>query len=164
MKFGETRCEQVREEFFNPAGSPAMDEHLRSCAACRAELEQFRATMALLDHWQAPEPSPYFNAKLRARMRDEAAAPRGWREWVRAAMSPFTLAGRRVALATTMALLMVAGVAMIQGTRHPVIEQITKKDVKAPAGTAVGDLQALDKNQDLVANFDLLDDDQPVQQ
>jgi hypothetical protein len=28
----------------------------------------------------------------------------------------------------------------------------------APPGTAVGDLQVLDKNEDLYANFDLLDD------
>ena len=29
--------------------------------------------MALLDEWQVPEPSPYFDVRLHARLREEAA-------------------------------------------------------------------------------------------
>ena len=32
-----------------------------------------RATMALLDTWKAPEPSPYFMTRLGARLREERA-------------------------------------------------------------------------------------------
>ena len=40
--------------------------------------------MALLDEWQAPEPSPYFDVRLQARLREEKAAkPSGWLQWVR---------------------------------------------------------------------------------
>ena len=39
------------------------------------------ATFALLDAWQAPEPSPYFDQKLAVRLREEQAlAPAGWFE------------------------------------------------------------------------------------
>ena len=31
-------CQQVREEFFNPAGSAMVDEHVRACAACAEQL------------------------------------------------------------------------------------------------------------------------------
>ncbi len=37
--------------------------------------------MSLLDEWQAPEPSPYFDVRLNARLREEAATakqPAGW--------------------------------------------------------------------------------------
>jgi hypothetical protein len=46
---------------------------LTECAGCREELAELRATMALLDTWEAPEPSPYFLSKLDARMREERA-------------------------------------------------------------------------------------------
>ena len=66
------------------AASPEVQEHLRSCAACAEELASFQQTMALLDEWQAPEPSPYFSSRLRARVRDEAAAAAaGWLAWLR---------------------------------------------------------------------------------
>ncbi len=147
-------CTRVREEFFNPAGSPAVDEHVRACSACAAELAALRRTMALLDEWHAPEPSPYFDARMRARLRDEAAAPRTWRARLAEAVSPFTVAGRRTALAATMAVLMVTGVALFQ-TSHPLTPRETP--VAAQPGTAVADLQALDKNHDLFTDFDLLD-------
>ena len=153
-------CKQVREEFFNPAGSPAVDEHLRACAACANELAALRRTMTLLDEWQAPEPSPYFDARLRARLREEALAPRTWREWLRDAVSPFTAIGRGAALVATMGVLLAAGVTLFQGTHEVRVDLPNTPTIAAAAtGTAVGDLQALDKNQELLTDFDLLDDD-----
>jgi len=153
-------CKQVREEFLNPAGSPAVDEHLRACAACASQLAALRRTMNLLDEWQAPEPSPYFDARLRARLREEALAPRTWREWLHDALSPFTTIGRSAALVATMGVLLAAGVTLFQGT-HAVRVEPPKPvaSAVAPTGTAVGDLQALDKNHELLTDFDLLDDD-----
>ena len=53
--------------------------HVAECDRCREELAELRATMALLDTWEAPEPSPYFMTRLDARMREEReAAPAGW--------------------------------------------------------------------------------------
>ncbi len=52
---------------------------LRSASRCQGELEELKATMQLLDAWEAPEPSPYFLTRLGAGMREEReAAPAGW--------------------------------------------------------------------------------------
>ena len=136
--------------------TPEVNDHLRACAACTETLADFHKTMALLDEWQAPEPSPYWDTRLRARLREEAAKqPAGWWAWA-----------RRPAMAISLALIMVAGGTMFR---------IGHKSGAGPAsggetfatvdpGTAVGDLQTLDKNHDVFTDSDpdtdgsLLDD------
>jgi predicted anti-sigma-YlaC factor YlaD len=144
------KCDEIEEMMLDVAAgvgeaTPAMNEHLLACAECTGKLAAMRRTMTLLDEWRAPEPSPYFDTRLVARMREERARPvhAGWLSWFRAP-----------ALAASMALvLMVAGGVSWFGHR-PGVAPIAK----AALGTAVGDLQALDKNEDLYANFDVLDD------
>lgn len=150
-------CEQVREHLLKlgaaPASAPipAVEEHLHECPRCAAELAGLRQTMALLDEWTAPEPSPYFDARLGARLREEAQRPVSWWAWL-----------RRPALAAALVLLVAAGISLFQGgtpLKPPVPEHPhTAQVVNAQPGTAVGDLQALEKDQDLYANFDMLDD------
>ncbi len=159
-------CKQAREEFFGlvsgSKGSPAMDEHLRDCAGCAQQVSELRRTMALLDEWRAPEPSPYFDARLRARLREERETPRSWAAWLRQALSPVTAPGRKVALAAAMTMLMAMGVALFQPGHTPAPTNTASSDTaSAKPGSAVSDLQALDKNGDLYANFDLLDDVNP---
>ena len=57
--------------------TPEVKAHLDSCTECAGKLEAFRQTMSLLDEWQAPEPSPYFDVRLRARLREEKRQPVG---------------------------------------------------------------------------------------
>src|ERR1017187_10726977 len=83
-------CEKLRGDFMEAVlsgpetASPQLQEHLRSCAACARELASFQQTMSVLDEWQAPEPSPYFSSRLRARMREATAMqPGGWLAWLR---------------------------------------------------------------------------------
>ncbi|MFI5106756.1 MAG: hypothetical protein ACHP79_17670, partial [Terriglobales bacterium] len=57
-------CNDVRENLVElltggPA-DPQVQAHLSQCGACTEELASMRKTMALLDEWEAPEPSPYF--------------------------------------------------------------------------------------------------------
>jgi hypothetical protein len=112
-------------------------------------LGEFRQTMALLDEWQAPEPSPYFDTRLHARLREEAAKqqPSRWSAWM-----------RRPAMAASLATVLVVGAAVYR------LELVSKaKNVPGPVatvqpGTAVSDLQALDNNQDIYADSDLMDD------
>ena len=103
--------------------------------------------MALLDEWQVPDPSPYFDVRLQARLREEMAKPpAGWLHWL-----------RKPALALSLALLMVASATLFQSdTRVPKPGSAALAQVVP--GTAVGDLQALDKNHDLYSDFDILDD------
>lgn len=152
-------CEKLRQELMEAVLSgpetlsPEAQEHLRSCSACAAELASFQETMSLLDEWQAPEPSPYFSSRLMARVREEAAAPaRGWLAWL-----------RRPMVAVAAAVLMAIGVGLIEidhfNQDHNTFANNNDGAVRmanAP-GTAVGDLQYLDKNADLFSEFDALD-------
>ena len=42
-------------------GSAAARTHIAACSACAREFAAFESTMSLLDTWQAPEVSPYFD-------------------------------------------------------------------------------------------------------
>lgn len=150
------KCENIREEMMEtllsgPEGvSPEVQEHLQSCAACAQELASVRQTMALLDEWQAPEPSPYFNSRLRARVREEAAVqPAGWLAWLR---RPVVAAAATVLIAIGVSLLEVGN---FQG-RNTIATNDGGARMNNP-GTAVSDLQYLDKNAELFSEFDALD-------
>jgi hypothetical protein len=153
-------CNKIREDFMEVvlsgpgAASLPLQEHLRSCAGCARELESFQKTMALMDEWQAPEPSPYFATRLQARMREETAAPKhaGWLVWL-----------RRPAVAMAAAVLLTVGVGLLEvsnfhGDRNTLANNNEPGVVRVSApGTAVGDLQYLDKNAELFSDFDVLD-------
>jgi anti-sigma factor RsiW len=130
--------------------SPEIGEHLSTCPACATKLEEMRQTMALLDEWQAPEPSAYFDTRLMARLREEQARPAlGWLQWI-----------RKPALALSLTVLMAFGVTFVTVEHRGLLSgtEGTPFHANAEPGTAVGDLQALDKNHDMYADFDLLDD------
>jgi anti-sigma factor RsiW len=59
-----------------PAARVAVEAHLAGCAPCRAERARLSSTLATLGRLPAaPEPSPYFAARLAARL--AAEPPRG---------------------------------------------------------------------------------------
>ena len=153
------KCNETRELMPDLASgltavTPEVKAHLDSCAECAGKLEAFRQTMSLLDEWQAPEPSPYFDVRLRARLREESAkASAGWLRWL-----------RKPVLAASFALAMIVSVSLVRmnsGERgSKPISSLAAGGPQTPAepGTAVGDLQALEKNQSLYSDFDVLDD------
>ncbi len=145
------KCNEIRELMPDlaaglSAATPEVNQHLQGCGECEAKLNAFRQTMALLDEWQAPEPSPYFDTRLQARLREEKAKqPASWWAWL-----------RRPALAGAFALVAVVGITVIERSHERATD--APVTIAATPGTAVGDLQALDKNDDMYANFDELDD------
>ena len=131
-----------------PTSQPDVGLHLRSCTECAGTLEELRKTMALLDEWQAPEPSPYFEVRLKAHLREEAAKQRqGWFAWL-----------SRPMLAASLAVVLVAGGGVFLMEQKPVAPQ------PVVVGSAVSDLQELDNNHDVLTDSDpdsassLLDD------
>lgn len=147
------KCHDIRELLPDVAAgfgtaTPEVDQHLKSCVECATRLAEFRQTMALLDEWKTPEPSPYFDVRLRARLREEAARTMVWWQWI-----------RKPALAVSLAALMVISITLV---RTGVVHQQPPEEAAfletAEPGTAVGDLLALDKNNELYSDFDLLDE------
>ena len=148
------KCNEIREMLpdlaagLTAAGSD-VNTHLRSCAGCAATFDELRKTMALLDEWQAPEPSPYFDTRVQARLREEAEKQRspGWFAWL-----------RRPALAVSLGVILVGGVSAYW------VEQYRRPAAPVVVGSAVGDLQVLDNNHDMLSDSDpdsaasLLDD------
>jgi anti-sigma factor RsiW len=138
--------------------TPEVEQHIASCEACSAQLHDFQKTMALLDEWQAPEPSPYFDTRLQARLREEMARPpERWYSWL--------TQGRvfRPAWAMSAAAVLFT-VALAIGNRSYILQTETiatrppSLTLPVQPGTAVGDLQALEKNNELYADFDVLDE------
>jgi hypothetical protein len=147
-------CNDIRELMPDLASgmtsdAASVEEHLNSCGGCALKLEEFRQTMALLDEWQVPEPSPYFDVRLQANLREEKAKqPARWLQWI-----------RKPALALSLTVLMVASVTLFRGGNPA--GSTGKKQIIATSiepGSAVSDLEALDKNHDLYSDFDVLDD------
>jgi hypothetical protein len=131
--------------------------HIESCADCDRELKEMKSTFALLDTWQAPEPSPYFDQRLAVRLREEVAnAPAGWFERLKTRFLFNTGRQFRPALAGALALTLLVGGgtwADLSGFLH-----------SAPETSAtVQDLQLLDKNAQTLQTMDqLLQDDSPA--
>lgn len=153
------KCDEVRELLPDVAagmnsGTQGVEAHIESCSACAAKLQGFRQTMTLLDEWQAPEPSPYFDTRLGARLREEAKRPA--RRWLRVLMRPAfsgSLAAVLLALGTAVANRDV----LFPGPEEKIAIHVPVPGVPAEPGSALGDLQALEKDHDLYADFDVLD-------
>jgi predicted anti-sigma-YlaC factor YlaD len=143
-------CTEIREELVEVAsGTPAtplIEAHVRDCSGCAETLQHLKQTMSMMDEWTAPEPSPFFDTRLQARLREERATKSvSWLEWLRRPVA--------VMVATV---LVVAGGLLVQrgGTFYPSTQ--TPAPVVAK-GTPVGDLQFLDKNSEVLDDFDALD-------
>ena len=149
------KCEEIREQMFDlmTAESPLAAEvqtHLDGCPACTAELASMKQTMALLDEWQAPEPTPFFDTRLHALLREEKTKEATKRSWV---LDWF----RKPVLAAAAALAMVIGGGVYAGMN--LHKKGTPGNDVIASDPAVKDLQTLDKDQDVINNFAALDDD-----
>jgi anti-sigma factor RsiW len=75
---------------------PEVEKHLASCSACRLRVEEFRAVSGLLDELPVIQPSPAFDARVRALVAAEPVK-QSWWAWLH--VSP------RVAFAASVLLL-----------------------------------------------------------
>jgi len=141
------RESELADLLLDPASVPAkVRVHVEHCEHCQGELAGLQATMALMDTWESPEPSPYFLTRLDARMREERqAAPEGWLARLRARFTygP-TLHVRPLAAMALTAVLLLGG-----GTYLGVSDwdQTTQPSKEA---AVVHDLQTLDNNAQLL--------------
>jgi hypothetical protein len=120
--------------------------------------QAMREVMLLLDEWQAPEPSPWFDARMMARFREEQERNQGFVErlsslWLFRNMP----AARPIMIGVLVLLLMVGGGSYLEfGLPHAA--------KPANVSATVEDLQILDNNAQAIQQMDqLLDenDDSP---
>jgi len=100
--------------------------HVEQCAQCRSAVEEFRKLDAVLDEWQPTEPSPWFDARVRAAVAASEPPPaRGflsfeWGRWLAPAL---------------LVVLVVAGSLVVYRSRRPqVVPQPTaRQEAPKPA-------------------------------
>ncbi|HLJ76816.1 MAG TPA: hypothetical protein VKT75_05360 [Acidobacteriaceae bacterium] len=115
--------------------------HVESCADCAKELRELEATMALMDTWEAPEVSPYFDGRMQVLLREEKEAePAGWWERLRARFAYGEKVNMRPLTAAALALVLAVGGGLYEGmfTHHT---QPAQAD-----SLVIRDLQSLDEN------------------
>lgn len=138
---------KLADLLLDPDAVPAkVRVHVEQCGHCQKELAELQATMALMDTWESPEPSPYFMTRLDARMREERRAePVGWFARLRArlAYGPAMHVRPIAAMALTVVLLLGGGA---------YLDLANWDQPAAPSAQAavVHDLQTLDNNAQLL--------------
>ena len=134
------------------AGSAELKLHAAGCGACAGELAELQATMALLDTWQAPQPSAYFDTRMSARLREERQAPpAGFVERMRARLLFGSGVQLRPVMAGALAVALVVGGGTFAGVNHSM--HLATRD---QASAAVGDLQSLVNNSQTIDQMDQL--------
>ena len=114
--------------------------HLAACATCARDFAELQSTVALLDAWDTPEISPWFDQKLAVRLREEqAAAPAGFFERLRDRLQFSTGRQLRPTMAGALALALLAA-----GGSIGVTTLVRQSNARASA--TVNDLQILDRN------------------
>jgi hypothetical protein len=152
-----THCSRMEsglaDLLLNPDAVPAKVRlHVEQCESCSQELAELQATMAFLDTWESPEPSPYFLTRLDARMREEReAAPAGWLDRLRARFTygPSLHVRPLAAMALTIVLL-------LGGGTYLGISNWDQTATPTPQAAVVHDLQTLDNNAQLLDQMEAM--------
>ena len=144
---------RLADLLLDPDRAPAkVKAHVDACEHCRAELAELQATIALLDTWKNPEPSPYFLSRLDARMREQREAdPASWIERLRARFVywPHTHVRPLAAMALTV-MLLIGGGTYLGVTNWDQTANLPRQDA------VVHDLQTLDSNAQLLDQLETL--------
>lgn len=149
------KCQSVLPDLLlDPTASTTAEAraHLADCTSCAEELKSLEMTLAVLDSWQAPEPTPYFDQKLAIRLREEQAlAPAGWLERLKSRFLFNTGRQLRPALAGSLALLLLVG-----GGTFADLSTFSPRHSYSGTSATVQDLQILDKNDQALQTMDQL--------
>ena len=137
---------------------PLADEarkHIAECAGCAAELASLESTWKLLDEWQAPEPSAFFDAKLYGRLRvEQTTAPASFFERAKAWLLYSSNLHMRPLAAGALATVLVVG-----GGTFALLDYQPAASVAQTSAT-VRDLQSFDGNAQMFQQLNALDGDE----
>lgn len=153
-------CTKIQEQMLDHMSAPSapadLAAHMAGCADCTRLWQALQVSSAALDEFTAPEPSPYFNTRFQARLaevkREEAAKSAGIFRWLRNPLAAFHSGARVAAVVAAVALAVGVG---IYERPSP---NTQNNNVATQVSPAVNDLQKLDKDEDLYADFEMLDD------
>jgi len=161
MEPNKNKCDGMDAKLANllldPGTVPAGDlAHVEGCERCSRELKELRATMTLMDAWEAPEPSPYFLTRLEARQREvREAEPSGllsrWLARISAGFAYGSQAHVRPLAAMALTVVLLVGGGAYLGVTN------WEQPPAPPEPTAVvHDLQTLDSNAQVLDQLEVL--------
>lgn len=162
MKQTMTNCGRMNDELaevlLDSRPVPAkVEKHLAECADCQGELEKLKATMNLLDAWEAPEPSPYFLTRLGARMREEReAAPAGWLSGIMARLRAQVAYGPGLHVRPLAAMALTAALLVGGGAYLGVTDWMQPAQSSNSGSAVVHDLQILESNSQVLDQMEAL--------
>ncbi len=147
-------CQQTKSLMFERPLPDAATKHIAECAGCATEFASMESTWKMLDEWQAPEPSAFFDARLYARLRTEqTSAPASFLERAKAWLLYSSNLQMRQLTAGALATVLVIG-----GGTFALLGHDT---VPLPQTSAtVRDLQSYDGNAQLFQQLNALDSDE----
>ena len=129
--------------------------HVESCAECARELHELEATMALMDAWDAPELSPYFDGRMGAMLREEQRnPPASWLERMRARLMFGDKMNLRPMAAAALALMIAVG-----GGMYGVFTDHAPQ-TPPQQSQVIRDLQSLDENAQVFQQLNSMDEQQ----
>ena len=138
---------------------PLSDEarkHIAECAGCADEMAAMEKTWKLLDQWQAPEPSAFFDAKLYARLRaEQTTAPASFFERAKAWLLYTSNLQMRQIGAGALATVLVIG-----GGTFALVDYEQQQAPSPQTSATVRDLQSYDGNAQLFQQLNALDGDE----
>ena len=153
-------CEKLKtflpDMVLDPAHVPTeARQHLRECSSCENDWKELEATLRLLDTWQAPAPTPYFDIRLAARLREEKTSPApGWLERTRMRLLFGSDLHLRPLMAGAFALLLV-----VSGGSYAGFVSLNRTVPQNPTVSAtVTDLELLDANAQTLQQLAAFDD------
>ena len=134
------------------------EHHLTLCQGCRERAEGFRAVAQVLEDWDTPQISPWFNARLRqriaARIASEEALGWNWRRALGWLAQPVT--------AAAFAAVLIVGSLAVWTSRpatHPATPIATQPAIAQDQQKAqVDELLPVVEDFDMLANFEVIQD------
>lgn len=120
-----------------------VNAHLNECPECARRKQEFLAVARMLGEWEAPEPSPWFDARLRRKIAEDA----GHIPWLPRLSELFPPVPVGIG-----ALIMLACLLIFSGNQGAVISQ----PAVAANGTRMEEVLHAADEVDLLKNFDLL--------
>lgn len=145
----ETRAIEYLDGALNGALRDEVELHLNDCPACRARIEGFRNVSLALDAWEAPELSPWFNARLRRYIAEQEAVGWNWSELVHALLRPSYVAA--------LAMVLIVG-SLAVWNAAPAHVPSHKQTIASQQSVKTDEMLRVAEDYDLLNNFDVLPD------
>lgn len=127
--------------------------HVEGCPDCSRELKSLESTVRALDDWEGVAPSPFFDARMAARMREaRAQRPAGFWERMRARLLFSSDMHLRTMAAGALAVVLLIGGGTYAGVKgmQPASPEV--------ASATVRDLQSMEENAQVFQEMSSLDE------